>query len=290
MVGSKNLHFLIVSGLSGAGKSHAIKCFEDNGFFCVDNLPLDLVPKFAELCVQSGMDIGRVALGVDVRERKFLKTLSPILNELRDAGHTVEVVFLEAQDDMLVRRFNETRRPHPLGGDAPLLQSIQQEREMLVDLRRMADRIIDTSELNVHQLRQVIGHDYGRPEHRGKMMVSVLSFGFKYGIPYDIDLLFDVRFLPNPNFVEHLKPLTGVDEQVSDYVMARPQTGEFLERLYGLLDFLLPHYAQEGKSYLTVGIGCTGGRHRSVAIASALSRHLDERGAQAVLRHRDITK
>lgn len=287
----KSLHFLIVSGPSGSGKSHAIKCLEDNGFFCVDNLPLALVPKFAELCVQSGMDMARVALGIDVRERKFLNIVLPTLQELRDAGHVVEVLFLDALDDTLVRRFNETRRPHPLGEHIPLLDSIRQEREMLAELRQMADRIIDTSELNVHQLRQTIVQAYcGASEHLGRMVVSVLSFGFKYGIPYDIDLLFDVRFLPNPNFVDDLKPLTGVDERVSGYVFARPETGEFLEKLYSLLDFLLPHYEKEGKSYLTVGIGCTGGRHRSVAVAGAVHRHLQELGVQAVLRHRDMAK
>lgn len=290
-MGGKSLHFLIVSGPSGSGKSHAIKCLEDNGFFCVDNLPLLLVPKFADLCVQSGMDMARVALGIDVRERKFLNIVLPTLQELRDAGHVVEVLFLDALDDTLVRRFNETRRPHPLGDHIPLLDSIGQEREMLADLRQMADRIIDTSELNVHQLRQAIVQAYcGASEQLGRMVVSVLSFGFKYGIPYDIDLLFDVRFLPNPNFVEHLKPLTGVDDQVSGYVMSRPETGEFLERLYNLLDYLLPRYEQEGKSYLTVGIGCTGGRHRSVAVSAAVHRHLQENGIQAVLRHRDMAK
>lgn len=289
-MGGKSLRFVIVSGLSGSGKSYAIKCFEDINFFCVDNLPLALVPTFAELCLQSGMEIGRVALGVDVREREFLHVLPPTLQALREKGHSVEIVFLDASDDVLARRFSETRRPHPLGGERPLPESISMERELMASLRLQADRIIDTSEINVHQLRQLVVQTYGRQEEHGKLTVSVLSFGFKYGIPYDIDLLFDVRFLPNPNFVEHLKPLTGAERPVKDFLFALPKTGDFLERLYGLLDFLLPNYEDEGKSYLTIGIGCTGGRHRSVAISERVCEHLGEHGVHSVLRHRDILK
>lgn len=289
-MGGKSLRFVIVSGLSGSGKSYAIKCFEDINFFCVDNLPLALVPTFAELCLQSGMEISRVALGVDVREREFLHVLPPTLQALREKGHSVEIVFLDASDDVLARRFSETRRPHPLGGERPLPESISMERELMTSLRVQADRIIDTSEINVHQLRQLVVQTYGRQEEHGKLTVSVLSFGFKYGIPYDIDLLFDVRFLPNPNFVEHLKPLTGAERPVKDFLFALPKTGDFLEKLYGLLDFLLPNYEDEGKSYLTIGIGCTGGRHRSVAISERVYEHLGEHSVHSVLRHRDILK
>ena len=283
------LRFVIISGLSGSGKTHAIKCFEDLGFFCVDNLPPPLLPKFAELCIQRGGDVQHVALGIDIRERGFFADFFSNLERMKAMGYAVELLFLEARDEIVVRRFSESRRPHPLVPQAPVLEGVRVERERLQDLRRRADRIIDTSDLTVHELKDLLAKHYlqrlDEPQH---MTVSLLTFGFKYGVPYDIDLLFDVRFMKNPNFVVDLKPLTGEDPRVHSYVFDDPNAKEFLSHLEHFFRFLLPLYRRERRSYLTIAIGCTGGRHRSVAVASALRASFQSIGQDVTLRHRDL--
>lgn len=283
----KDLRLVIITGLSGAGKSNAIKCFEDLGFFCIDNLPPALLPKFAELCSQSGKEINKVALGIDIREREFFGEALSIVRELKDSGYKVEIVFLEASDEVLVRRFSETRRPHPLAKERPVIEGIRLEREQLKDLRRSADYIIDTSEYNVHEFKEVL-HRYYAEERGRRLNISIVSFGFKYGIPYDADLVFDVRFLQNPNFVRELKALSGRDKRVKEYLFENKNTMVFIDRLYEFLEFLIPLFEREGKSYLTIGIGCTGGRHRSVVIAEEVKKVLKKMGYEITIRHRDI--
>lgn len=283
-----SLRLVIISGLSGSGKTHAIKCFEDLGFFCVDNLPPALLPKFAELCLQRGGDVQQVALGIDIRERGFLSDFFSNLDRVKSLGYPVELLFLEARDEILVRRFSESRRPHPLLPYAPVLEGVQLERERLTELRRRADRIIDTSDLTVHELKDLLARHYLEQVQDRRITVSLLTFGFKYGVPYDIDLLFDVRFLKNPNFVPELKPLTGEDAQVQTFVMNDPNAKTFLEHLETLFRFLLPLYQRERRSYLTIALGCTGGRHRSVAIACALRDGFAGLGQDVTIRHRDL--
>jgi RNase adapter protein RapZ len=282
------LRFVIITGLSGAGKSYAIKCLEDLGYFCVDNLPTTLIPTFAELCLGSQREIRKIALGVDVREGEYLVHLLEILQELRSRGHSPEVLFLEAADEVLVRRYHETRRRHPMAGDGSVLDGIQAERKALAHLREGADRILDTSGLTVHQLRQRLVELYGTDARRDELTVSLVSFGFKHGIPYDADLVFDVRFLPNPHFVDGLRALDGRDGPVADYVFAPPESRELMDRLRDLIRFLLPLYRREGKAYLTVAVGCTGGRHRSVALVEALREDLERQGLTPLIRHRDL--
>ena len=283
------LKIIIVSGLSGSGKSFAIKCLEDMGFFCVDNLPTALVPKFAELCAQSDKGITRAALGIDIREKDLFGNFEKLYNEMKGAGYDLDVVFLEASDEALVRRFSETRRPHPLASARPLPEAIGQERKMMEEIRRKADRIIDTSQLSVHQLRQELGRLY-KPKGKKGLTISLLTFGFKYGVPYDADLVFDVRFLPNPNFVPELKNMTGREKPVQDYVKGKKEAGAFISKVKGLMDFLIPLYEKEGKNYLTVALGCTGGRHRSVAMAEFLEGKMKAGGLDIIVRHRDIEK
>lgn len=282
------VHFVIISGLSGSGKSYAIKSFEDLGFFCVDNLPPQLLLKFAELCVQSQDRIRRIAVGVDIREREFLPTFFEVFEQLKEEGYRLDLLFLEARDEILVRRFSETRRPHPLAHERSVLEGIRDERAKLGELRRRADRIIDTSDVNVHALKDLIMTAYRDAGPPRRLNVFLISFGYKYGLPYDLDLLFDVRFLPNPNFVHQMKVLTGNDPEAMEYVMSSPEAKVFLDRLMDLLDLLIPLYEKEGKSYLTIGIGCTGGRHRSVAIANRLRDLLREKGHLISVRHRDV--
>ena len=286
--GVKDLQFVIVSGLSGSGKSHVLKCFEDFGFFCVDNLPPPLLPKFVELCVQSAHGIRQVALGIDIRERSFLDEFFTILDKLRAAGYQMEILFLEARDEVLVRRFSETRRPHPLAKDMPVIEGIRLERGRLADLKKRADQILDTSDCSVHQLKERISRYYLQERTSRRFQVTLISFGFKFGIPYELDMLFDVRFLPNPNFVEELRPFTGKEPRVMEYIMQRPEAQAFLKSFFQLLDLTLPLYEREGRSYLTVGIGCTGGMHRSVAIVERLKDYLKGKGYEPVVRHRDI--
>jgi RNase adapter protein RapZ len=273
------LSVVVITGLSGAGKSFAIKCFEDMGFFCVDNL-----------IMRSEQPIHRVALGVDVREGAYLSRLLDTIRELRTRGHTVEVLFLEASEESLVRRYHETRRRHPLAGDGNALDGIRAERKTLSNLREVADRILDTSALTVHQLKDRLVELYVAPKARPGLATSLVSFGFKHGVPFDADLVFDVRFLPNPHFVESLRPLDGRSERVRAFVLDHPESKEMLRRLEDFLKFVLPCYEREGKAYLTVAIGCTGGRHRSVTLAEELGRFLTGLGYAPTVVHRDLER
>jgi UPF0042 nucleotide-binding protein len=284
------IRFVVITGLSGAGKSYAIKCFEDLGYFCVDNLPTTLIPTFAELCAQSTRGIRKIALGVDVREGEYLAHLIDALEELRSRGHRPEVLFLEAADETLVRRYHETRRRHPLAGEGNVVDGIKAERRALAHLREEADRIIDTTGLTVHQLKDRLVESYGAREARGALTVSLVSFGFKHGIPYDADLVFDVRFLPNPHFVDDLRQMDGRDPAVAKYVLSHDESRELVTRLEDLVRFLLPLYQREGKAYLTVAIGCTGGRHRSVALVEALRTFVEGLGFSPLVRHRDLDR
>jgi len=284
------LSFVVITGLSGAGKSFAIKCFEDMGFFCVDNLPTTLIPTFADLIMRSEQPIHRVALGVDVREGAYLSRLLDIIRELRTRGHAVEVLFLEASEEALVRRYHETRRRHPLAGDGNALDGIRAERKALSDLREVADRIVDTSALTVHQLKDRLVELYVAPKTRPGLAPSLVSFGFKHGVPFDADLVFDVRFLPNPHFVDALRALDGRDERVRTFVLNHPESKELLRRLEDFLRFVLPCYEREGKAYLTVAVGCTGGHHRSVTVVEELKRFLSGIGYAPTLVHRDLQR
>jgi UPF0042 nucleotide-binding protein len=282
--------FVIITGLSGAGKSYAIKCFEDMGYFCVDNLPTTLIPTFAALCAQSSRQMRKIALGMDVREGEYLAHFVDALQALRGGGHRVEVLFLEAGDEALVRRYHETRRRHPLAGAGGVPDGIRAERDALAHLREAADRIIDTSGLTVHQLKDRLIEMYGAQEARGPLTVSLVSFGFKYGLPYDADIVFDVRFLPNPHFVDGLRAMDGRDAPVAKFVLAHDESRQLLARLEDLLRFLLPLYQREGKAYLTLAVGCTGGRHRSVTLVESLRVFLEELGFLPIVHHRDVDR
>lgn len=285
------MHVVIVTGLSGSGKSTAIRVLEDLGFYCIDNLPVVLMPKFIELCQNSEEDIPRIALGIDLRERRFLGDYGSVLEDIRRAGHRVEILYLDAADDVLVRRFSETRRPHPLAEGSNVAAGIAREREGLAGLKALADRIIDTTTFTVHQLRDELRRllaDVAGSE--AAMRVLLVSFGYKYGLPTDTDIVLDVRFLPNPFFVEELRLLDGTDPAVSRYVLERTETQEFLALATALLDFSLPLYVKEGKRYLTVGLGCTGGRHRSVALVVELERRLAGHGYPVRVQHRDVSR
>ncbi|MDI7247070.1 MAG: RNase adapter RapZ [Bacillota bacterium] len=279
--------FVIITGLSGAGKSEAVRAFEDMGFFCVDNLPPTLIPKFAELVAQSEGKINKIALVVDIRSREFFDRLSGTLDALEEMGVTYEILFLEASDEVLVRRFKETRRRHPLSAEGGVLDGIEEERRRLEEIRGRATRIIDTTALPPKQLRERIMNAFARAPQKERLDVVVVAFGFKHGVPMDADLVFDVRFLPNPHYVESLRPLTGDMEPVREYVFQSPVTRRFLQKLFDFMAFLLPHYVKEGKTQLVVGIGCTGGRHRSIAIADRLAGFLKERGYSVSVEYRD---
>jgi UPF0042 nucleotide-binding protein len=288
----RNLRVVLISGLSGSGKTTAIKALEDMGFYCVDNLPIVLFPKFVELCSQSVGEITKAALVVDIRGKEFLEGSRPIIQQLRGEGYLIEILFLESTDEILVRRYRETRRQHPLaiGGSVP--DGIQSEREGLRVMRDMADKVIDTSEFNVHELQDEIRQYFSNESRLRKMTVTLLSFGYSYGIPHEADLLVDVRFLANPYFIEELKRLTGEDPRVSEYVLKWDETREFLRRFQELAEYLIPLYKKEGKTYLTIAIGCTGGRHRSIVVANTVEAYLREnlKGGDLILRttHRDI--
>ena len=284
---SEPLSVVIVTGLSGSGKSTAIRVLEDLGCYCIDNLPVVLIPNFLELCRQSA-EISRVALGVDLREREFLRDFPRVLDRLREERLPVEVLFLDASDDALVRRFSETRRPHPLARDGSLVDGIALEREKLLDMRGRASRILDTTALTVHQLRDELLRLFGPGRGEGTLSVSLVSFGYKYGPPKDADVVLDARFLVNPYFVRELRELDGRDESVAKFVLERPEAREFLERILSLLEFTLPLHTREGRAYVTAAIGCTGGRHRSVALVESLGYLLGQRGYRVQLRHRDL--
>lgn len=280
---------VILTGLSGAGKTQALRCLEDHlGFFCVDNLPPSLIPKFADLCARAAAPIQRLALVVDVRGGELFKDVFEVLAELDREAIPYEIVFLEASDEALVRRFKESRRPHPLGGE--LLEAIRKERAYLEELRGRAHKVIDTTNLTPHQLKEQLITLFGDEESLRRFRITLLSFGYKYGIPLDADLVIDVRFLPNPHYIARLRPLTGEDQEVKDYVLSSPVTAEFLAKFTSLIEFLIPLYMNEGKSMLTVAVGCTGGRHRSVAIANRLAELLAAKDYQAAVRHRDMQR
>jgi UPF0042 nucleotide-binding protein len=279
---------VIITGMSGSGKASVLKAFEDLGYYCVDNLPVGLIPRFAELVGQSS-EIERTALVVDVREGSQLDELPAIVKSVKRMLPT-RMIFLEADESVLVRRYSETRRPHPLGTNAPVKSSLAAERRHLRSIRAMADLVIDTSKFNVHELRSYITERFRKKKSGKDILVSCVSFGFKHGVPEDADLMFDVRFLPNPHFVPEFRPLTGRDPKVAKYIRSFPQTREFIARISELLVYLLPHYIREGKSYLTISFGCTGGQHRSVMIAEDVSQRLRKAGYRVKVVHRDSPK
>jgi len=290
----RDLRVVLISGLSGSGKTTAIKALEDIGFYCVDNLPIVLFPKFMELCQQSVRRIPKVGLVIDIRGEEFMENARQIIGELRLEGFTVEILFLEASDEILVRRYRETRRHHPLAVGASVQKGIEMERGRLMVLRHLADKVIDTSSLNVHQLTEVITRFFVKESRPRKMAITLMSFGYSFGIPYEADIVLDVRFLPNPFFVNHLKGLTGKQRDVREYVLKWPETNEFVARFQDFIRFLIPLFEKEGKAYLTIAIGCTGGRHRSVVIANKLGtilrKTLGNKGAPLAIRHRDLGK
>jgi len=285
---AKRPELVIITGMSGSGKLSSLKAFEDLGYYAVDNLPIELIPQFADLILQSD-EILRAALVVDVRESSRLDRFPAVVKGLRTRMNVL-VIFLEASDDILVRRFSETRRPHPIGRDESIPLAIAAERHLLDPVRNVADVILDTSKFNVHELRAHVNAQYHRGEKEKSMLLSSTSFGFKNGVPTDADLVFDVRFLPNPHFVPEFRKLTGRDPKVAAYVMSFPQAKEFLKKTEELLAFLLPHYIKEGKSYLTIAFGCTGGQHRSVFIAEEMQRRLEKRGYRIKVAHRDMPR
>ena len=279
---------VIITGLSGSGKGSVLKVFEDLGYYSVDNLPIGLIPKFAELARDSA-SIRFAALVVDIREGQGLKRFPDIFARIRREIPT-RLIFLEADDDTIMRRFSETRRPHPLGTGQSISRSIRQEREMLAPIRKLADLTINTSKFTVHELRDFIREKFVGKREESKIMVYVTSFGYRHGVPSDSDLVFDVRFLPNPNYIPRFKKLSGRHPSVARYVRSFPQTIEFIERISELLIYLLPHYIREGKSYLTIAFGCTGGHHRSVMIADQIRKNLADAGYRAKVTHRDMAK
>jgi UPF0042 nucleotide-binding protein len=287
-VSSPAPELVVITGMSGSGKGTVLKSLEDIGYYSVDNLPLDLIPKFAEL-TRDSPNIRRAALVVDVREGSTLKRFPALYAKLKRTIAT-RLVYLDADDDVLVRRFSETRRPHPLGGHRSVLRSIRLERAQLTPIRKLADHTILTSKFNVHELREFIRGNFQATRPEETIRVYVTSFGYRYGVPADSDLVFDVRFLPNPNYIPAFKPLTGRHPSVARYIRSFPQTTEFVDRISELLIYLLPHYIREGKSYLTIGFGCTGGQHRSVCIADEINRRLTKAGFLAKAAHRDLAK
>jgi len=281
--------FVFITGLSGSGKTLAMKALEDAGFFCVDNLPAKLILPFAELTAKGGEGIDRVAIVTDIRERGFLEDFPDVHVRLQERGFQATVMFLMARDEVLVRRFSESRRPHPLQREGESLETaVQAEERALAPIRQLADRIVDTSDLSVHELRRHVLDSFLTTKQRAGPAIHVVSFGYKYGVPSGADLVFDVRFLPNPYFEAELRDKTGGEPEVKAFLFSHPQTGEFMERLESFLDYLLPQYASEGKSNLTIAIGCTGGRHRSVALANHLGERLRQEDERVRVSHRDM--
>ena len=284
------LDIVVITGMSGSGKNAAMRALEDNSFFCIDNLPVLLIPRFIDLCQGYREGIERVAFGIDLRGAQFIEGWREVLAETRRAGHRVEVVFLDASDELLLRRFNETRRPHPLQGNGSVQEGIERERAALTGMRDSADRVIDTTSLNVHDLKKVMEDSCVRALGKRQMSIFLMSFGYKYGIPAEADMVLDVRFLPNPFFVSGLEAKSGLAPEVRDFVLSRTETHAFVERMNALLDFTLPNYEREGKSNLTLAFGCTGGKHRSVVLAAEFARLLEGTPWRIQLRHRDIDR
>ncbi len=286
----KNLRVVIITGLSGSGKSTALRALEDIGFFCVDNLPVVLLPKFLDITTLSSPEIDRVAMVMDLRERSFLDKYQRIFTRLKDKGYKIDILFFESSDDSLLHRFSETRRIHPLSEKGPIMEGILLEREKLLSLKQMADKIIDTTSINVHQLKDIVQRHFLPSSGYHKMVVNVTSFGYRYGLPADADLVFDVRFLPNPYFVENLKNFDGHHAAVKDYVLKNKESEEFLKKILDLMALLIPLYEKEGKARLNVALGCTGGKHRSVVMANELSSYFSAMKYMVNLNHRDINK
>jgi UPF0042 nucleotide-binding protein len=278
---------LVITGLSGSGKTHVARALEDAGWFCVDNLPIALVPSFAGL-IRSSAQLRRSALVVDVREREFTETFPAVYRAVAAGDIPTSLIFLEADERTLLRRFSETRRPHPMAGNAPVLEGIRAERDALRPIRKMADAIVDTSRFTVHELRDYVRERYDVRHEGRRMVVSVVSFGFKYGLPPEADIVFDLRFLANPNFVPALRRKTGADAEVVRYLRRQPETAGFLRRALSLVRYVLPRHEREGRSYLTIAVGCTGGRHRSVMVANAMGAAVREKGYPVRVYHRDV--
>lgn len=283
----KGIDIIIITGLSGSGKTTAIRALEDAGYFCVDNLPVALLSSFLDLRTESASATDKLALGMDIREKEFVEKYAQTFEALRSKGYPVNVVFLEASDEVLLKRFSQTRRQHPVGRSS-LLESIRWEREQLQGLKERADKVIDTSQLTAHELKAQIMQYTRRGVRTERVRIGIVSFGFKYGIPPEADMIIDVRFIPNPYFIPELKGLDGRDPTVQAYVKKWPETTAFLERYLSLLDFLIPLYEKEGKSYFNIGVGCTGGRHRSIVVAEEIFAHLNRDNRQVTLRHRDL--
>lgn len=277
-------HLVFITGLSGSGKSYVQGTLEDLGFYCIDNLPMSMIDEFLEQVAQEGFD--RVGIVVDVRTRRFAETFPDTYRRLKRDLRNVVMIFLEAADEVLGRRYSETRRPHPFA-DLPIMEAINREREVLADVKSLADVVLDTSQFSVHELKALIVHRFDVPRDRPKMLVTLVSFGYKHGAPQNVDLLFDVRFLPNPHFVEELRPKTGLDQEIVDFLEDKKEYQEFFDRLFGFVTYLIEEYEKEMKSYVTIGIGCTGGRHRSVAITEKLAEALCSRGVHVEIVHRD---
>ncbi len=287
--GKAPARFVFITGLSGSGKTLAMKALEDAGFFCVDNLPPKLLGPFAELTAKGGESIERVAVVVDIRERGFLKDFPEVFGRLRERGFETTLIFLEARDEVVVRRFSESRRPHPLAvGKGSVLEAVRKERRKLSAIRRLADQILDTSEMTVHELRRYLLEQFQDVEGRRGPAMNVVSFGYKFGLPHDADLVFDVRFLPNPFFEKDLRAKDGNHPAVERFLLSFPATNEFIQRLESFVNYLIPQYTSEGKSYLTIAIGCTGGRHRSVMVAKEMAGRLKKQGFSVTVTHRDV--
>lgn len=286
------MRFVVVTGMSGAGKSTALKMLEDMGYFCVDNLPVPLIPKLAELLAVPGSEMNKAALGVDIRSGESFRQLEAVMRELDGAKFQYEILYLESSDDVLIKRYKETRRFHPLSGNSGRVdEGIRKEREKLDFLKKKADYLVDTSHMLTRELRKELAKIFVQNKEYKNLYITVLSFGFKYGIPSDADLVFDVRFLPNPYYIEELRPLSGNDRAVRDYVMDNDKAGEFLEKLLDMTEFLIPNYIAEGKTQLVIGIGCTGGKHRSVTLANELYEALEKAENYGIrIEHRDIGK
>ena len=284
----QNLKIIIVTGMSGSGKSTALRALEDVGFFCVDNLPVVLLPKLLEIQTDAASEISKVALVMDLRERYFLEKYAEIFAKLKEEGHRIEILFLDASDDSLLRRFRETRRAHPLCERGTVMEGIALEREKLSALRAMADKIVDTSSFNVHQLKDVIQRHFMTSTTEKRLVINLMSFGFRYGLPPEADIVLDVRFLPNPYFIEELKHLNGEDEKIQEYVMGWEESQTFLRKMLDMMEFLIPLYEKEGKSNLNVALGCTGGKHRSVVMTTRLARYFAGENYLVNVAHRDI--
>lgn len=284
------MRFVIITGLSGAGKSHTLRAFEDWGFFCVDNLPPKLIPTFAELCIRADSNIDSVAVGIDSRGGVFFDDFEQVLSEMKERKFRFDILFLEADDRALITRYKESRRKHPLAAESRVSVALELEREKLEKIRGMANHIIDTTRLSVKDLKEELWKIYLHDLPSSGLLINVVSFGYKYGIPMDADLLIDVRFLPNPYYIEDLRRQTGNDKAVQDYVLAFPQTNTFIDKLMDLLEFTIPFYEEEGKTQLVLGIGCTGGQHRSVTLANHIQKLLQDNGHWTVADHRDVQK